>query len=152
MIEVNQLTKRYGDVLAVNGLTFTVRPGHVTGFLGPNGAGKSTTLRMILGLSKPTGGTATIDGHPFRNRSAGLRHVGALLDAGDVHGGRTAAAHLSALARSNGLPRRRVEEVLQEVGLAGVARRRVRGFSLGMRQRAGVPWASTPPDSCRPRP
>jgi ABC-2 type transport system ATP-binding protein len=138
VIEVNALTKRYGDVLAVNGLTFTVRPGHVTGFLGPNGAGKSTTLRMILGLNEPTSGSATIDGRPFRRRSAGARHVGALLDANDVHGGRSAVAHLSALARSNGLPRSRVEEVLGEVGLAGVARRRVGGFSLGMRQRLGI--------------
>jgi ABC-2 type transport system ATP-binding protein len=138
VIEVNALTKRYGDVLAVNGLTFSVRPGHVTGFLGPNGAGKSTTLRMILGLNEPTSGSATIDGRPFRRRSAGARHVGALLDANDVHGGRSAVAHLSALARSNGLPRSRVEEVLGEVGLAGVARRRVGGFSLGMRQRLGI--------------
>ncbi|MEU0569914.1 ATP-binding cassette domain-containing protein [Nonomuraea sp. NPDC005983] len=141
MIEVNGLTKRYGDVLAVHDLTFTVRPGHVTGFLGPNGAGKSTTLRMILGLHEPTSGSATVDGQPYRRRSAGLRHVGALLDADDVHGGRSAAAHLSALARSNGLPRRRVDEVLREVGLAGVARRRVGGFSLGMRQRLGIATA-----------
>ncbi|MCC5581050.1 ATP-binding cassette domain-containing protein [Microtetraspora sp. AC03309] len=138
MIEVNQLTKRYGEVTAVNGLTFTVRPGCVTGFLGPNGAGKSTTMRMILGLNRPTSGTATIDGRPFARHRAGLRHAGALLDAGDVHGGRSAAAHLSALARSNGLPRRRVGEVLREVGLEGVARRRVGGFSLGMRQRLGI--------------
>ncbi|MDP9868044.1 MULTISPECIES: ATP-binding cassette domain-containing protein [Streptosporangium] len=138
MIEVNELTKRYGAVTAVNGLTFTVRPGRVTGFLGPNGAGKSTTMRMILGLNRPTSGSATIDGHPFDRHKAGLRHAGALLDAGDVHGGRTAAAHLHALARGNGLPRRRVAEVLEEVGLAGVARRRIAGFSLGMRQRLGI--------------
>jgi ABC-2 type transport system ATP-binding protein len=138
VIEVNELTKRYGDVLAVSGLTFTVRSGYVTGFLGPNGAGKSTTLRMILDLNDPSGGSATIDGRRFRDMGAGLRHVGALLDAGDVHGGRTAAAHLSALARSNGLSRRRVDEVLQEVGLADVARRRIGGFSLGMRQRLGI--------------
>ncbi|MEU8319287.1 ABC transporter ATP-binding protein [Nonomuraea sp. NPDC048881] len=138
MIEVNQLTKRYGAVRAVNALTFTVRPGCVTGFLGPNGAGKSTTMRMILGLNRPTSGTATIGGRPFARHRAGLRHAGALLDAGDVHGGRTAAAHLSALARGNGLPRRRVGEVLREVGLEGVARRRVGGFSLGMRQRLGI--------------
>ncbi|MGW4403456.1 ABC transporter ATP-binding protein [Nonomuraea sp. NPDC004702] len=138
MIEVNQLTKRYGAVRAVNALTFTVRPGCVTGFLGPNGAGKSTTMRMILGLNRPTSGTATISGRPFARHRAGLRHAGALLDAGDVHGGRTAAAHLSALARGNGLPRRRVGEVLREVGLEGVARRRVGGFSLGMRQRLGI--------------
>ncbi|KAA2265214.1 ATP-binding cassette domain-containing protein [Solihabitans fulvus] len=141
MIEVNELTKRYGSVLAVNGLSFTVRPGLVTGFLGPNGAGKSTTLRMLLGLNTPTSGTATIDGKRFRDLGTGLRHVGALLDAGDVHSGRSAAAHLSALARSNGLPRRRVDEVLQEVGLADVARRRIGGFSLGMRQRLGIATA-----------
>ncbi|WP_327418737.1 ABC transporter ATP-binding protein [Streptomyces sp. NBC_01233] len=138
MIEVNELTKRYGKTTAVGGLTFTVRPGHVTGFLGPNGAGKSTTLRMILGLNRPTSGTATIDGLPFRDRPRGLRHAGALLDAHDVHGGRTAVGHLSALARSNGIPRRRVDEVLQEVGLAGAARRRIGGFSLGMKQRLGI--------------
>ncbi|GAA4637133.1 ABC transporter ATP-binding protein [Actinoallomurus vinaceus] len=138
MIEVNGLTKRYGDVLAVDDLSFTVPPGQVTGFLGPNGAGKSTTLRMILGLNRPTAGTATIDGRPFAERRAGLHHAGALLDAGDVHPGRSAAAHLSALARGNGLPRRRVHQVLEEVGLAGAARRRVGGFSLGMRQRLGI--------------
>ncbi|MEU4700572.1 ATP-binding cassette domain-containing protein [Nonomuraea dietziae] len=141
MIEVNGLTKRYGAATAVNDLTFTVRPGHVTGFLGPNGAGKSTTMRMILGLNRPTSGSATIDGRPFGRHRAGLRHVGALLDAGDVHPGRSAAAHLSALARGNGLHRRRVAEVLQEVGLEGVAHRRVGGFSLGMRQRLGIATA-----------
>ncbi|WP_345467112.1 ABC transporter ATP-binding protein [Actinoallomurus oryzae] len=141
MIEVSELTKRYGPKTAVNGLTFTVRPGHVTGFLGPNGAGKSTTLRMILGLNEPTSGTATVAGRPFRDRPRGLRHVGALLDAHDVHGGRTAYAHLSALARGNRIPRRRVEEVLREVGLAEAARRRVGGFSLGMRQRLGIATA-----------
>ncbi|WP_406738096.1 ATP-binding cassette domain-containing protein [Streptomyces sp. NBC_00853] len=141
MIEVNGLTKRYGDVLAVNDLSFTVRPGTVTGFLGPNGAGKSTTLRMILGLNRPTAGTTTIEGRPFLRRQAGLHHVGALLDAGDVHPGRSAAAHLSALARSNGLAPRRVREVLEEVGLEGAARRRVGGFSLGMRQRLGIATA-----------
>lgn len=141
VIEVNGLTKRYGDVLAVNDLSFTVRPGTVTGFLGPNGAGKSTTLRMILGLNRPTAGTTTIEGRPFLRRQAGLHHVGALLDAGDVHPGRSAAAHLSALARSNGLAPRRVREVLEEVGLEGAARRRVGGFSLGMRQRLGIATA-----------
>ncbi|QKW33548.1 ATP-binding cassette domain-containing protein [Actinomadura sp. NAK00032] len=138
MIEVNGLTKRYGDVLAVNDLSFTVPPGQVTGFLGPNGAGKSTTMRMILGLNRPTAGTATVQGRPFGQRRAGLHHVGALLDAGDVHPGRSAAAHLSALARGNGLPARRVRQVLEEVGLAQAARRRVGGFSLGMRQRLGI--------------
>ncbi|MCX4546462.1 ATP-binding cassette domain-containing protein [Streptomyces sp. NBC_01565] len=141
MIEVNGLTKRYGDVLAVNDLSFTVRPGTVTGFLGPNGAGKSTTLRMILGLNRPTLGTATVEGRPFLRRRAGLHHVGALLDAGDVHPGHSAAAHLTALARTNGIGRRRVGEVLEEVGLASAARRRVGGFSLGMRQRLGIATA-----------
>ncbi|MGW2419557.1 ABC transporter ATP-binding protein [Streptomyces sp. NPDC001709] len=138
MIEVNELTKRYGDKTAVEELTFTVRPGRVTGFLGPNGAGKTTTLRMILGLDRPTGGTATVGKADFRGHPRGLRHVGALLDATRVHGGRSAATHLSALARSNGIPARRVEEVLEEVGLAEVARRRIGGFSLGMKQRLGI--------------
>ncbi|MGW3210596.1 ABC transporter ATP-binding protein [Streptomyces sp. NPDC001135] len=138
MIEVHELTKHYGRTRAVNHLTFTVRPGRVTGFLGPNGAGKSTTLRVITGLNAPTSGTATVGGRPFRERARGLRHVGALLDAGDVNGGRSAQAHLTILARSNGIPRRRVTEVLDEVGLAGVARRRIGGFSLGMKQRLGI--------------
>ena len=138
MIETRQLTKRFGGVTAVDDLTFTVLPGRVTGFLGPNGAGKSTTLRMVLGLNAPTSGTATIDGRPFRLEGAGLRRVGALLDAGDVHRGRSAQAHLAALARSNGIGRGRVAEVLGEVGLSDVARRRVGGFSLGMRQRLGI--------------
>ncbi|MEV6754149.1 ATP-binding cassette domain-containing protein [Streptomyces sp. NPDC051214] len=141
MIEVNELTKRYGDKSAVKDLSFTVRPGRVTGFLGPNGAGKTTTLRMLLGLVTPSGGSATIDGRAFASRPRGLRHVGALLDAGDVHGGRTAAAHLAALARGNRIPRSRVDEVLREVGLAEVARRRTGGFSLGMRQRLGIATA-----------
>ncbi|MER5467404.1 ATP-binding cassette domain-containing protein [Streptomyces sp. NPDC002685] len=139
MIEVDELTKRYGDTTAVRRLTFQVRPGHVTGFLGPNGAGKTTTLRMLLGLVAPTAGTATVDGRPFRDRPRGLRHVGALLDAGDVHGGRSARAHLSALARGNQIPAGRVDEVLREVGLSGsAARRRVDGYSLGMKQRLGI--------------
>jgi ABC-2 type transport system ATP-binding protein len=138
VIEVNQLTKRYGQTTAVRDLTFTVRPGHVTGFLGPNGAGKSTTLRMILGLTAPTSGTATVNGRRFRDRPRGLRHAGALLDAGDVHGGRTAAAHLAALARSNRIPRERVGQVLREAGLADAAGRRIGGFSLGMKQRLGI--------------
>jgi len=142
VIEVNELTKRYGPTTAVRNLSFGVRPGHVTGFLGPNGAGKTTTLRMLLGLIAPTAGTATLDGRPFRDLPRGLRHVGALLDAGDVHGGRSARAHLSALARSNRIPRARVEEVLEEVGLSGpAARRRVDGFSLGMKQRLGIATA-----------
>ncbi|WP_405901031.1 ATP-binding cassette domain-containing protein [Streptomyces sp. NBC_00727] len=141
MIEVNELTKRYGDKTAVDQLSFTVRPGQVTGFLGPNGAGKTTTLRMILGLDAPTGGGATVSGVPFRSHPRGLRHVGSLLDAGQVHGGRTAAAHLSALAHSNGISPRRVEEVLHEVGLAEAAPRRIGGFSLGMKQRLGIATA-----------
>jgi ABC-2 type transport system ATP-binding protein len=138
VIELDDLTKRYGRTTAVNGLTLSVRPGRVTGFLGPNGAGKSTTLRLVLGLHAPASGTVTVDGVAFRSRPRGLRHVGALLDAGDVHGGRSAAAHLSALARSNRIPRARVGEVLREVGLADVARRRIGGFSLGMKQRLGI--------------
>ncbi|MFB7916403.1 ATP-binding cassette domain-containing protein [Streptomyces sp. NPDC056061] len=141
MIEVSELTKRYGGRTAVDHLSFTVRPGRVTGFLGPNGAGKSTTLRLILGLDAPTGGGATVDGVPFHRHPRGLRHVGALLDAGQIHGGRSATAHLSALARSNGIPRRRVDEVLHAVGLAEAANRRVGGFSLGMKQRLGVATA-----------
>ncbi|WP_413775634.1 ABC transporter ATP-binding protein [Micromonospora sp. RTGN7] len=138
VIELQALTRRYGRTTAVDDLTLTVRPGHVTGFLGPNGAGKSTTLRMILGLTAPSSGTATVNGVRFADRPRGLRHAGALLDAGDVHGGRSAAAHLSALARSNGIPRVRVDEVLRDVGLTSAARRRIGGFSLGMRQRLGI--------------
>jgi ABC-2 type transport system ATP-binding protein len=138
VIEANELTKRYGGTTAVKDLSFTVRPGRVTGFLGPNGAGKSTTLRLILGLNAPTGGTVTVDGRRIRDLPRALRHVGALLDANDVHGGRTATAHLTALARGNDLPRRRVDEVLGTVGLAGAARRRIGAFSLGMKQRLGI--------------
>ncbi|MBO1420183.1 ABC transporter ATP-binding protein, partial [Streptomyces sp. FH025] len=133
--------KRYGATTAVDQLTFTVRPGTVTGFLGPNGAGKSTTLRMILGLNTPTEGSVTVAGVPFANRPRGLRHVGALLDAGDVHGGRSARAHLAALARSNRIPLGRVEEVLAEVGLGKAAGRRIGGYSLGMKQRLGIAGA-----------
>jgi ABC-2 type transport system ATP-binding protein len=138
MIEVHELTKRYGSATAVDRLSFTVRSGQVTGFLGPNGAGKSTTLRLILGLDAPTAGSASVDGRPFRDRRRGLRDVGALLDATAVPAGRSAAAHLVALARGNGLPATRVRAVLEEVGLAEVARRRVGGFSLGMKQRLGI--------------
>ncbi|MCX5206170.1 ABC transporter ATP-binding protein [Streptomyces sp. NBC_00237] len=138
VIEVNELTKRYGSKTAVDQLTFTVRPGRVTGFLGPNGAGKTTTLHMILGLDTPSGGTATVTGVPFRSHARGLHHVGALLDAHQVHPGRSARAHLSALAAGNGIPLRRADEVLEEVGLADAAGRRVGGFSLGMKQRLGV--------------
>ncbi|MEU1194852.1 ATP-binding cassette domain-containing protein [Streptomyces sp. NPDC005813] len=142
MIEVDELTKRYKGTTAVRQLSFRVRPGHVTGFLGPNGAGKTTTLRMLLGLVAPTSGTATVDGRVFRERPRGLRHVGALLDAGDVHGGRSARAHLSALARGNRIPSARVDEVLEEVGLSGpAAGRRVDGYSLGMKQRLGIATA-----------
>lgn len=141
VIEVHELTKRYGSKTAVDHLSFTVRPGQVTGFLGPNGAGKTTTLRMILGLDGPTAGSATVNNVPFHSHPRGLRHVGALLDATQVHGGRSAAAHLSALARSNGIPLRRVDEVLQEVGLADAATRRIGGFSLGMKQRLGIATA-----------
>ena len=141
VIDVNELTKRYGPRTVIDRLSFTVRPGCVTGFLGPNGAGKSTTLKLLLGLVHPTSGTATIDGRRFADRQHGLRHAGVLLDANDVHGGLTAAAHLGALARGNGLDRRRVAEVLAEVGLTEAAGRRVGGFSLGMRQRLGIATA-----------
>ncbi len=141
VIESTGLTKRYGDTVAVDDLSFTVEPGRVTGFLGPNGAGKSTTLRMILGLNTPTGGTVTVHGVPFSHRPRGLRHVGALLDAHDVHGGRSARAHLSALARGNRIPLSRVDEVLREVGLTKEAARRIGGFSLGMKQRLGIAGA-----------
>ncbi|MFI6942303.1 ABC transporter ATP-binding protein [Streptomyces sp. NPDC050418] len=138
MIEATQLTKQYGRTAAVHDLTFTVRPGRVTGFLGPNGAGKSTTLRMILGLHAPTSGTVTVDGRPFADRPRGLRHVGSLLDAHDVHGGRSGRAQLLALARSNRIARTRVDEVLAEVGLSEVAGKRIGGYSLGMKQRLGI--------------
>jgi ABC-2 type transport system ATP-binding protein len=138
MIEVENLTKRYGSTLAVDHLTFTVPPGVVTGFLGPNGAGKSTTMRMILGLDRPTAGRALVEGKPYSSLKAPLRHVGALLDAKDVHPGRTAKAHLTALAVSNGIPTRRVGEVLELTGLSAVAKKRIRGFSLGMSQRLGI--------------
>jgi len=138
MIEVTGLTVAYGRRVAVDDLTFTVKPGVVTGFLGPNGAGKSSTMRAILGLEEPRRGTALVDGRPYGSLRRPMRRVGALLDAGAVHGGRTAAAHLWCLARSNGIPRRRVGEVLELVGLAEVAGRRIAGFSLGMRQRLGI--------------
>jgi ABC-2 type transport system ATP-binding protein len=138
MIEVQDLTKRYGSTLAVDHLTFRVPPGVVTGFLGPNGAGKSTTMRMILGLDRPTAGRALVDGQPYAALKGPLHRVGALLDAKDVHPGRTARAHLTALAVSNGIPTRRVDEVLELTGLSAVARKRIRGFSLGMSQRLGI--------------
>ena len=138
MIEARGLTKRFGDKLAVDDLTFTVRPGMVTGFLGPNGAGKSTTMRMILGLDAPTQGSVTVNGLPYREHAAPLREVGALLDARSVHPGRSAYHHLLALAQTCGIRRSRVDEVVDAVGLNAVARRRAGGFSLGMGQRLGI--------------
>ncbi len=138
MIQVTNLTKAYGDTLAVDELSFTVRPGIVTGFLGPNGAGKSTTMRMILGLDAPTSGTATIDGRPLAEHPLPLASLGALLEAGAVHPSRSAYDHLRALAVTNGIGTARVDEVLDIVGLGDVARRRSGGFSLGMGQRLGI--------------
>lgn len=138
MIEVRGLTKRYGDVLAVDDLSFDVEPGKVTGFLGPNGAGKSTTMRMMLGLDRPTSGKALVNGRPFATFAEPLREVGALLDPGSVHPGRTGRNHLRVAARTNGIPERRVDEVIEQVGLGGAARRRIKGYSLGMRQRLGI--------------
>ena len=138
MIEVCGLTKRYGEVLAVDDLSFGVRAGEVTGFLGPNGAGKSTTLRMILGLDAASSGTATVQGRPYSAQPAPLKAVGALLDPGSVLPSRTAFHHLLALAAGNGIPRSRVDQTLAEVGLEKVARRRAGTFSLGMRQRLGI--------------
>ncbi|MFI2205268.1 ABC transporter ATP-binding protein [Streptomyces sp. NPDC020192] len=137
-IDVRDLTKKYGGRRAVDQLTFSVRPGRVTGFLGPNGAGKSTTMRLVLGLDRPTSGTATIGGRAYGALREPLRTVGALLDARAAHGSRTARDHLRALAASNRIPDRRVDAVLEETGLAAVARRRVRTYSLGMRQRLGI--------------
>ena len=138
MIEVKDLTRRYGKKLAVDDMTFTVSPGQVTGFLGPNGAGKSTTMRVILGLDRPTEGTATINGRHYADLPDPLRTVGALLEARSVHPGRSAYNHLLFLAQSQGLPRRRVDEVLGMVGLTEVAKKRAKGFSLGMGQRLGI--------------
>jgi ABC-2 type transport system ATP-binding protein len=138
MIEAVGLTKRYGERLAVDDLSFTVSPGQVTGFLGPNGAGKSTTMRMILGLDRPSAGRVTIDGRPFAELDSPMREVGALLDAKAIHGGRTAYNHLWCLAQTNNLPKGRVGEVLELVGLTDVARKRSKGFSLGMGQRLGI--------------
>jgi ABC-2 type transport system ATP-binding protein len=138
VIEVRGLTKRYGDKTAVDGLTFQVRPGIVTGFLGPNGAGKSTTMRMILGLDRPTAGTATVAGREYAGLAAPLHEVGALLEARAVHTSRSAFNHLRALAATHGIPRRRVDEVIDLVGLDDVARKRAGSFSLGMGQRLGI--------------
>ena len=141
MIEARGLTKVYGDKAAVDGIDFRVMPGVVTGFLGPNGAGKSTTMRMILGLDLPTSGTVSINGRGYQGKVWPLRDVGALLDARAVHPGRSAYNHLHSLAAANGIPRKRVDAVLEEVGLTSVARKRVGGFSLGMSQRLGVAGA-----------
>src|SRR3954469_19172901 len=138
MIEATELTKRYGEKTAVDGLTFTVQPGVVTGFLGPNGAGKSTTMRMILGLDAPSAGRVTVSGRRYRDLPAPLHEVGALLEARAIHTGRSAAGHLLALAHTHGIPRRRVEEVIEVVGLRSVARKRAGTFSLGMGQRLGI--------------
>ena len=141
MIEVQQLTKRYGDTAAVNDLSFTVQPGRVTGFLGPNGAGKSTTMRMILGLDTPTSGEVLVNGRPYRRITSPMREIGALLDPKAFHPKRTAYDHLRWIARAGGLPRTRVDEVLDIVGLADVANRKAGEFSLGMAQRLGIATA-----------
>src|SRR5215472_10654963 len=138
MIEARGLTKRYGDTLAVDNLSFSVAPSRITGFLGPNGAGKTTTMRLILGLDQPTSGAVTVDGQPFTQVAQPMRRVGALLDAKALHGGRSAYNHLLCLAQSNNLPTSRINEVLGLVGLSDVARKRTRGFSLGMGQRLGI--------------
>ncbi|MGR8008240.1 ABC transporter ATP-binding protein [Streptomyces hypolithicus] len=141
MIELTGLTKRYGEKVAVDHLTFTVRPGIVTGFLGPNGAGKSTTMRMLLGLDTPTAGDVRIDGKHYTDLKDPLKYIGALLDAKAMHGGRSAYNHLLCLAQSNGIPSSRVSEVLDTVGLTSVAKKRAKGFSLGMGQRLGIAGA-----------
>ncbi|MFD8235829.1 ABC transporter ATP-binding protein [Streptomyces sp. NPDC059696] len=138
MIELEGLTKRYGEKVAVNNLSFTVRPGIVTGFLGPNGAGKSTTMRMILGLDHPTAGDVRIDGKHYEQLKDPLTYIGALLEAKAWHGGRTAYNHLLCLAQSNGIPRSRVRDVLETVGLTAVAKKKTKGFSMGMGQRLGI--------------
>ncbi|MEW2511904.1 ATP-binding cassette domain-containing protein [Streptomyces sp. NPDC046870] len=138
MIEAQQLTKRYGEKTAVDGLDFTVKPGAVTGFLGPNGAGKSTTMRMIVGLDAPTSGSVTVNGRRYARHEAPLQEVGALLEAKSIHPGRSAHNHLRALALTHGIPRRRVEEVVELAGLGSVAKKRAGAFSLGMGQRLGI--------------
>ena len=138
MIEARGLTKRYGDKVAVDDATFTIRPGLVTGFLGPNGSGKSTTMRMIVGLDHPTAGEVTVNGRRYAEHPAPLREVGVLLDAKAVHTGRSAFNHLRAMAATHGIGRRRVQEVIEMTGLDSVARKRVGGFSLGMGQRLGI--------------
>ena len=141
MIEVRNLSKRYGETLAVDQLTFDVKPGIVTGFLGPNGAGKSTTMRLILGLDSPTHGQVTVDGKSYRDIPAPLQEVGSLLDAKAIQGGRSAYNHILWITQAAGLPRKRVDEVLDLVGLTEVAGRKVDGFSLGMAQRLGIATA-----------
>ena len=138
MIEARGLTKRFGDKLAVDQLSFTVEPGRITGFLGPNGAGKTTTMRLILGLDHPTGGSVSVNGREFSRSASPMQEVGALLDAKAMHGGRSAYNHLLCLAQTNGLPPRRVGEALDLVGLTEVAGKRSKGFSLGMGQRLGI--------------
>jgi ABC-2 type transport system ATP-binding protein len=138
VIEIDGLTKQYRSRVAVDDLTVTIEPGRVTGFLGPNGSGKTTTMRCLLGLTRPTSGTATVLGRPYRELGRPMRRVGALIDPRARHQGRTAYAHLLALAQSNALPRRRVDDVIEMVGLETVAHERVRGFSLGMGQRLGI--------------
>lgn len=138
MIELRELTKRYGETTAVDGLTFTVKPGLITGFLGPNGAGKSTTMRLVLGLDRPDAGTALVGGHPYRTYRYPLYEVGALLEARSTHPGRTAYHHLRWLAQTHGIGRARIDQVLELTGLSAAARKRVGGFSLGMSQRLGV--------------
>ncbi|MFI9645744.1 ABC transporter ATP-binding protein [Streptomyces sp. NPDC052040] len=138
MIEAQQLTKRYGEKTAVDGLDFTVKPGTVTGFLGPNGAGKSTTMRMIVGLDAPTSGSVTVNGQRYARHRAPLHEVGALLEAKSIHPGRSAYNHLRALALTHGIPSRRVDEVVELAGLGSVAKKRAGAFSLGMGQRLGI--------------
>jgi ABC-2 type transport system ATP-binding protein len=141
MIEARGLTKRYGDTVAVDNLSFAITPGVVTGFLGPNGSGKSTTMRMILGLDNPTAGSVTINGKAYRDLPAPMREVGALLDAKAIHGGRTARQHLRWVAQAAGIPKGRIDDVLDTVGLTDVAGKKVGGFSLGMSQRLGIATA-----------
>ncbi len=141
MITLEGLTKHFGGTVAVDGIDAEVVPGRVTGFLGPNGSGKSTTMRMVVGLDRPTAGQVRVNGRPYRDLPAPLHHVGALLEAGAVHPGRSARNHLRALARGNGIGDGRVDEVLEQVGLASVARQRVGRYSLGMRQRLGIAGA-----------
>jgi len=138
MIEMEQVTKRYGDKVAVDDLSFVVKPGIVTGFLGPNGAGKSTTMRMILGLDAPTAGRVRVNGTTYREFKAPLHEIGAMLEARAIHTGRSAYKHLLAMAQTQGIARSRVDEVIDIVGLASVARKRAGGFSLGMGQRLGI--------------